>query len=274
MIYNSICMHHPALESSLDPVDKAGMCMGWCMMPIYLARMGFSDILAAQLKRTVSTWLPFPQGFGIYGGYSGNNGVGANSYLSTKDRWMRLEAMNLSGPCHDQVVEFDRAAVADKPECWSTVPLWNFRHFNYETLPILATAVNEMLLQSYDGTLRLFAAIRKTDRVSFRLAAEGGYLVHAMYDCGDCAVTLQCSQTGLLRIALNHVEGPLCFRSADGTPLCPEFAENLYCLPVRAGQEIRITSRNAGTLTLSYEDAPNIREKALGDARLGSPKEF
>jgi hypothetical protein len=35
-------------------------------MPIYLARLGESDLLKKQLNETVSGWITFPQGFNSY----------------------------------------------------------------------------------------------------------------------------------------------------------------------------------------------------------------
>ena len=127
LIYNSICLHPER-------------CMGWCMMPVYLARMGMENMLEEQLLRTISQWMIYPQGFGVYT---------PTDVDQNEQRYKRNTVRNRnSGKI-------------------STALQWKFRHFDYETLPIIATAVNEMLLQSYDGTIRLFPAIKTDSQLAF-----------------------------------------------------------------------------------------------------------
>lgn len=49
-----------------DPDHEPECCMGWRLMPVYLARMGLSELLAKQTKQTIFGWMRFPQGFGLY----------------------------------------------------------------------------------------------------------------------------------------------------------------------------------------------------------------
>jgi hypothetical protein len=107
-------------------------CMGWCMMPLYLARLGLSDELKSFLEDYISTWIIYPQGFG---GYSPAN----RDELA--NRWKLYDSR-----------------VLDSKER-VPLPCWDFRHFDYETLPIIAAAINESLLQSFDGVVRLFPAV-------------------------------------------------------------------------------------------------------------------
>jgi hypothetical protein len=46
-------------------------------------------------------------------------------------------------------------------------------------MPIVSAAINEMLLQSHDGVIRVAPAVPATWTVRFKLAARGGFLVSA-----------------------------------------------------------------------------------------------
>jgi hypothetical protein len=64
-------------------------------------------------------------------------------------------------------------------------PMWPFRHMSMESMSILATAMNESLLQSYDGVLRIAPAfpVNKTGR--FTLHAVGGFVVSSEIKSGE-----------------------------------------------------------------------------------------
>lgn len=153
-------------EENADMTGGKGLCMGWCMTPIYLARLGLAKELKKQLEQTAGTWIIFPQGFGIYGPYKVFNG----------DNNLRWKKNNVRDVLTDEIIH---------------LPAWNFRHFDYETLPIIATAVNEMLLQSYDGIIRLFPAVFRNDTVMFSLLAEGGFLINAEQNTDGFLVSIE-----------------------------------------------------------------------------------
>jgi hypothetical protein len=128
--------------------------MGWCPYPIVLARLGLAEELAAELVNSVSTWQFYPQGFGHYGPY----------YVfkpESENRWL------LNHP---------REAGAKQT---FDSPTWPFRHFDNEAMPIVSCAINEMLLQSYEGAIRVCPAVPAAWEVRFELAAQGGFLVSA-----------------------------------------------------------------------------------------------
>ncbi len=271
MLYNNVCMHHPVLETEAD--DKSGMCMGWCMMPIYLARMGMAKELNEQLKRTISTWMAFPQGFGLYGGYEGPEGRGANTKRSTRDRFIKMDILKIDGEHKQDVIDFNLDLFKDKPEYHSAMNLWNFRHFDYETLPILSNAVTEMLLQSYDGTVRLFGAILKDSEVSFKLAAEGGFEISAVYQKGEFAVEIVSNLGKELKIAFDNVTD--CAEFFDGDKkLCPEFKDKAYVLGTYPGMRILAISKNAEKISIDKNTNINNNVKRLGDAKPGCEREF
>ena len=133
---------------------RADQCMGWCPYPIVLARLGLAEELAAELVNSVSTWQFYPQGFGHYGPY----------YVfkpESENRWLLNHPRDAGAKQN-----FDS-------------PTWPFRHFDNEAMPIVSCAINEMLLQSYEGAIRVFPAVPAAWEVRFELAAQGGFLVSA-----------------------------------------------------------------------------------------------
>lgn len=171
LIYNSICLHHPVIpkDNYLGRDSSDGICMGWCMLPIYLARMGMSELLVNVLNDTISSWIFFPNGLGNYGSYDSIS-TGVNGL---KMRWGKNTLQNTD--------------TCETSEAFA----WNFRHFNYETLPIISAAVNEMLIQSYDGVIRLFCAVKHECTYVFSLAVSGGFTVDSVYSNGACEVNIK-----------------------------------------------------------------------------------
>ncbi|NLZ37736.1 MAG: hypothetical protein GX897_09750 [Clostridiales bacterium] len=246
LIYNSVCLHHTA-EMEDGPVGKnsaGSVCMGWCMMPIYLARMGLGDFLKKYQAETISTWMIYPQGFGHY--------TPSDLQKAWYLRWEKYSAENLeTGEKHE-------------------IPAWNFRHFDYETLPILSASVNEMLMQSYDGTVRLFCALPDNYKTAFNLKAVGGFDVQAIYDNGAFDVRIHSKLGNVLKIAF------------ENTGYEPDFVDRkniekddsgVYTLETKPDEWIHITS--AGHIP-EYEREYNKNKdvKRCGLASLGKGKEY
>ena len=65
------------------------------------------------------------------------------------------------------------------------LPMWPFRHMSMESMSVLATAMNESRLQSYDdGTLRIFPAFPDNKTGRFTLHAKGGFIVSSEIKSG------------------------------------------------------------------------------------------
>lgn len=248
MIQNSVYLHHHAVPAgNPDGIEPDGMCMGWCMLPIYMARLGMAEELRAQLRQTVNTWMIYPQGFGIYGGYE-------DAYGYSNLRWKIHNVRN------SETGEMSES------------PAWSFRHFDFETLPIIAAAVNEMLLQSYDGVIRLFPAVMPEDDLNFRLAAVGGFIVNASLHAGDFRVYIECGRGGELAVALpDGTEKPVFTCVGEVV-----FKDGIYSVNTSAGETVIIESR-AGLPENFCGDRDFVRNgdvKRLGDAHLGAAKQF
>ncbi len=124
---------------------------GWDPVPIVLARLGLADELKTDLKRFPSRWQIYCNGWGHWG---------------------------LEGEINKDAEWFFRTnTVRDvNSEEKFQLPMWPFRHMSMESMSVLATAMNESLLQSYDGVLRVFPS---TQNGRFTLHAQGGFIVSA-----------------------------------------------------------------------------------------------
>lgn len=143
---------------TINPDDKIDSC-GWSLDPIIMARLGMGEELLRKQKDMIEAWQWFPNGFGGYHGYP----------VTLREVHMRFHTRKV----------FDCATMKN-----IKFPSWDFRHFDFETMPIIAMSVNEMLLQSYDGRIRVFPACTQSFTGSFKLQADCGAVVYSQMTDG------------------------------------------------------------------------------------------
>ncbi|KAE9084356.1 hypothetical protein PF010_g20861 [Phytophthora fragariae] len=121
----------------------------------------------------------------------------------------------------------------------SAMGIW-FENFS------LPAVINECLLQSYNGVLRLFPNWPKERNAEFRtLRAVGGFLVSAAAEAGEVKNVEIISEAGsLLKFYIPWQEGALCIGSFGERLLKGEVGE----LPTTAGEVIRIVKNVGGSL--------------------------
>jgi alpha-L-fucosidase 2 len=182
-------------SASMTGEDGIG-CMGWCPYPIALARLGLAEELVSELINSVSTYQFYPQGFGHYGPY----------FVFKRDqefRWNQNLARDASG------------SLPEKQASLFPFPTWPFRHFDNETMPIVACAINEMLIQSCDDTIRICPSVPSSWNVRFDLAAAGGFRISAEQKDGRVVfVSLESRLGGQCRIVHPW--------PSEGPPVCLE----------------------------------------------------
>lgn len=142
--------------------SRSEQIAGWDTMPIVLARLGLAEQVDTYIYDFPSQWQYYNNGFGHYG----PNGVMVPDMLSPFRR--------------DLVGDAD----GEGETIWAeTFP---FRHMGLEPLGVLSATMNERLLQSYDGFIRIAPAYGKRD-ASFKLHAVGGFEVSAQICNGQAA---------------------------------------------------------------------------------------
>jgi len=142
--------------------------MGWDPLPILMARLGLAEELADVLKQHPDKWQFYCNGLGHYGPL---NYLKPESTLRFARR--RVSDAALSGK------------EQGKPENQFLFETWPFRHMDFEALGVFSTAMNEALLQSYDGVIRIAPAAAKQQNARFTLHAVGGFVVSAELQNGS-----------------------------------------------------------------------------------------
>ncbi len=133
-------------------ISRAQQIQGWDPMPVVLARLGLADEVDAYLYEYPSVWQYYNNGFGHYGGNE--------EFLS------------------DMLTPFRRYNVSDtmNPDAVFWTESFPFRHMGLEPLGVFSATMNERLLQSYDGVIRIVPAYGKRS-ARFKLHAVGGFEV-------------------------------------------------------------------------------------------------
>lgn len=252
-------LHERAL---IENGENEVSCCGWCPFPIVAARLGLDEDIVGILKETISKWQLHVQGFGHWGPYP-------DCVKDVKDRWMTKTVKDI-----DTEEQFP-------------FPMWPFRHFYNEAMPIVSTAVNEMLLQSYDGTIRLFPATPQTWNVQYRLACVNGFIVNVEYKEGQ--VPWVCIESNSGKVC--YIVNPLEKNNVCCVELGPEgevvtyrelvsqlvHEDRILEFPtIKGNRYLIIQDKEYFTEwtvePLKYER--NRNNKQLGDARLGLPRMF
>lgn len=136
------------ITTALTSRDR--VLMGWDTFPVVLARLGLSDEVDKILNLYPSEWQYYNNGFSHYG----PNCV--------------FVADMLTPFRHDLVMDCD----SGEQYYSESFP---FRHMGLEPLGVFSATMNERLLQSHDGIIRILPAYKKDTR--FKLHAVGGFEV-------------------------------------------------------------------------------------------------
>ncbi|MEX2565665.1 MAG: hypothetical protein WD431_06970 [Cyclobacteriaceae bacterium] len=125
---------------------------GWDPTPIVMARLGLSEELAILLENFPKRWQIYVNGWGHWG---------MEGEINKDAEWF-FRTNSVTCTTSDERFPF---------------PMWPFRHMSMESMSVLATAMNESLLQSYDGVVRIAPAFSSEKSGRFTLHAAGGFIV-------------------------------------------------------------------------------------------------
>ncbi len=166
-IFNDLMLHQPGEK-----------CGHWNILPIYLARMGLDKEAMAACVGMLQGNQGFINGFNAEVGEPGSIAERPNCFYNVRN------TLN------------DETSLL-RPD--------DFIHFDFETVPIVAQAVTDMLLQSHEGVIRVFPAISADTKARFNLYAEGGFTVGAEINGNSFVIAVKSLRGEPCRIILPEV---------------------------------------------------------------------
>ncbi|MCC7352782.1 MAG: hypothetical protein IT330_03415, partial [Anaerolineae bacterium] len=247
----------PEFATAVNTVKALGQdSASFSLYIIARARLG----LAEELRKSLANW---PQSFQIFpNGFTHYFRKGGSQVADDDSRLLK------------------RIRVADSPGESIHWPMALSNHHSLEGGPMLQLAVNEMLLQSYSGTLRVFPAVTEAWEGTFRLHAVGRFVVSAARAQGQATSVVVESRGGEpcrlanpwpgQRFSLYQWRGHNWARVQEWEGEVVTFATEaggLYLLlpPGKKPEELN---------PAHFTGQPNQGPKTLGQARLGMPKGF
>jgi hypothetical protein len=232
-------------------------CMGWEPLPIVLARLGLSRELSGILKRWPSSWQIYCNGFAQHG----------TRDMKKADAALRFRT-NLA---KDASLPEEERETHRFP-----FPTWPFRHMCMDPMSILACAMNESLLQSHDGIIRVAPAAKAGQSARFTLHAVDGFVVSAEIKHGKPAW-----------ISIRSLLGKMCKIENPWAKLyLYENGEKAGCFEQKIvefpTQEDHVfifvpeekTMKNWKTMPVEYQRNEQPKTASWGNATLGLPRMF
>jgi alpha-L-fucosidase 2 len=250
--------------------DPAG-ANGHTPLPICLARLGLGELLPDVLDTWIDRYQLFPQGLFCYF---------RRDYREEYEKGNRNDPYSASehqmlGLTNDVRVHFsdpgERVGLPRRP----------FAHVGLEAGSVLQTTVNEMLLQSHSGRIRVFPAVPADWSCSFRLHAVGAFEVVARCLEGTTTcVSIHSHKGGTCRLVNPWPGAAVEARRQDsGTLISPRGDHAELCFETEPGitYAIQPAAGNAADSAPDAAAAPaprNAGAKARGRAWLGIPRQF
>lgn len=157
-IARNIALHHPKNRNAITPGA------------IVSARLGLGDKVLERLQCSVNYLQHFNQGLF----YNLDHWHYFSRYV---DQIPNAELYAQRDYIYDSRLTYNRSEAGKSG--FRTKP---FVQCGMETMGILGTAINEMLLQSHEGKIRIFPAIPSKFGAAFTLRAEGAFIVSSTID--------------------------------------------------------------------------------------------
>ena len=227
---------------------------GWDPVPVVMARLGMAKELSADLKDFPGRWQIYCNGWGHWG-LEGEVNKDAEWYFRTN---------MVKDAAHPDSDKFP-------------LPMWPFRHMSMEAMSVFATAINESLLQSYDGIIRVFPAFPADRSGRFTLHAEGGFIVSSEIRSGEVQwISIKSLSGKTVRVALPWERATeKSYGSRKSQKISGKFVE----IKTKPGDNILIVEEGTDPdnwLIKEEEPKPNenVRYHSSGKTRLGIPRMF
>ena len=228
-------------------------CGHWNMLPVYLARMG----RGAEFNENCRGMLESNQGF--LNGFNAESGEGGSP-----GGWPAWYTFTDVGTQEKRTVRTD-----------------DFTHFDFETGPILAMGILESLLQSHEGVIRVFPAVKDGDTASFELYVQGGFRVGGEISPEGCVVTVTALRGGSCFVSLPDLPGWREYRQTGGGFAEARIKAGSTGFETAAaldglgeGETVLFTTVPLDELEFEAQEVslPNADWKRCGRVALGSPR--
>jgi alpha-L-fucosidase 2 len=246
----------PEFEAAVNTVKALGYdTQAFSLYMVSRARLGMANELQESLENWPQRLQQFPQGFYHY------FGVGHPQIADAGSRSLK------------------ELRVTDAPGETVHWPLAISNHMSLEGGPVLQLAVNEMLLQSYSGTIRVFPAVPDDWEGRFRLHAVGRFVVSAARVGGDTEYVVIESKNGKPCRIANPWPGRsgYLYRQDDSWSRIEKLEGDTWAFTTQAETVYLLLPQGrepGGLATARISAERNRQPKTLGTARLGMPKGF
>jgi len=228
--------------------------MGWDPVPIVMARLGLAKELAVNLQYFPKKWQIYCNGWGHIGG--------EEEVKKDAELYFRINMV--------------RDAASPKAERFP-FPMWPFRQMSMESMSVLATAMNESMLQSYDGSLRIFPAFPSNKTGRFTLHAEGGFVVSSEIKSGK--IKWICIKSLLGNTCKLELPWEKAVIQSNLRKKSQKVEGNSAVIKTKTGEIVTVFAEGQSTQSWSLvAETPMANEKvkyhSSGKAQLGIPRMF
>jgi hypothetical protein len=257
---NYISLSHKKKDSTLyDAVISTTLLYspgitGWDPSPIVQARLGLTDTLAKTLQVFPERWQIYSNGWGHWG-LEGEINKDAEWFFRTNN------VRDAKGP-------------GDKK---FPLPMWPFRHMSMESMSVFAAAVNESLLHSHEGFIRILPAFPGNKSCRFTLHAVGGFVVSAQVTSGAIEWVCIVSKLGKLCSIKQPWNKPGLFQktkkikySTDGEVLTFKTRPGDIFMMLPEGHDIS----NWDKVSQQPKQNQDVKLHSSGKTKLGLPRMF
>ena len=233
------------------------------MDPIVAARLGNTERMLWLIDNAVKYSQPYPQGL--------------------------MYNMNWSSVGSDRMKK-DRELTEDKDDAWLAADyLYDLRTLNnagnrrqpgcqmgMEPLCIQAAAVNEMLLHSHDGKVRVFPAVPNEWEAAFILRASGGFMVSSSKEKNKEPDHVFVTSTvgNDFKMVNPWKTDKLKVKTKDGKPVDFDLKNDIIAFETKADTAYRITPQGTELKQKTFESKPNKAAKHRGYTVIGKDRDF
>lgn len=157
------------------------------------------------------------------------------------------------------------------------LPMWPFRHMSMESMSVLSTAMNESMLQSYDGVIRIAPAFSSNRTGRFTLHAEGGFIISSEIKTGE--VQWICIKSLYGNTCMLELPWKMAYMRSDMKKKSQVIDKSITEITTKPNEVILITRNETGIDSWSVlNEVPLANEKvkyhSSGKTRLGIPRMF